>query len=165
MVGINTFILSESGGNEGLGFAIPSDVVTQRLRPDPHAGPRSPRTDRRLPEDHYAGAGGGTALPVSEGVILEDVEPGSSAEKAGLKVGEIVASVGGKQVDDLRQFSLDLYTYKVGQTVDVGVLRKGQVHNIPVMVFRASRRSRALCRHGHRSGQHGQPAGNCRGER
>jgi serine protease Do len=73
-------------------------------------------------------------LPVSEGVILEDVEPDSNADKAGLKIGEIVVSVGGKHVDDLRQFSLDLYAYKVGQTVDVGVLRKGQVKTIPVVV-------------------------------
>ena len=134
IVGINTFILSESGGNEGLGFAIPSDVVRSiydQIRTQGHVrrGQIGVYLKTITPE-----LAEGLHLPVSEGVILEDVEPGSSADKAGLKVGEIVVSVGGKHVDDLRQFSLDLYTYKVGQSVDVGVLRKGQVHTIPVVV-------------------------------
>ena len=64
-------------------------------------------------------------------MILEDVAPGSSAE-AGLKVGEIVTSVGGKRVDDLRQFALD--RTPTGQSVDVGVSRKGAA-NIPVTVM------------------------------
>jgi serine protease Do len=134
IVGINTFILSESGGNEGLGFAIPSDVVRSiydQIRTQGHVrrGQIGVYLKTITPE-----LAEGLHLPVSEGVILEDVEPGSSADKAGLKVGEIVVSVGGKHVDDLRQFSLDLYAYKVGQSVDVGVLRKGQVHTIPVVV-------------------------------
>jgi serine protease Do len=134
IVGINTFILSESGGNEGLGFAIPSDVVRSiydQIRTQGHVrrGQIGVYLKTITPE-----LAEGLHLPVSEGVILEDVEPGSSADKAGLKIGEIIVSVGGKHVDDLRQFSLDLYAYKVGQTVDVGVLRKGQAHNIPVVV-------------------------------
>jgi serine protease Do len=135
VVGINTFILSESGGNEGLGFAIPSDVVRSvydqiRTVGHVHRGQIGVYLKTITPE-----LAEGLHLPVSEGVILEDVAPGSSADKAGLKVGEIVTSVGGKRVEDLRQFALDLYTYKVGQSVDVGVLRKGEVQNIPVTVM------------------------------
>jgi serine protease Do len=134
VVGINTFILSESGGNEGLGFAIPADVVRSvydQLRTEGHVHRGQIGVYLRTITPELAE---GLHLPVGEGVILEDVAPGSSADKAGLKVGEIVTSVGGKQVDDLRQFALDLYAYKVGEKVDVGVLRKGQVQTVAVTV-------------------------------
>jgi serine protease Do len=135
VVGINTFILSESGGNEGLGFAIPSDVVRSvfdqiRAQGRVHRGQIGVYLKTITPE-----LAEGLHLTVDDGVILEDVAPGSSADKAGLKVGEIVTTVGGKRVDDLREFALDLYAYKVGQSVDVGVLRNGKVQNVPVTVM------------------------------
>jgi serine protease Do len=135
VVGINTFILSESGGNEGLGFAIPSDVVRSvydqiRTQGRVHRGQIGVYLKTITPE-----LAEGLHLPVDDGVILEDVAPGSSADKAGLKVGEIVTSVGGKRVEDLREFALDLYAYKVGQSVNVGVLRNGKVQSVPVTVM------------------------------
>ena len=57
VVGINTFILSESGGNEGLGFAIPSDVVRSVYDQIRSRRPRASRPDRRLSADHHARAG------------------------------------------------------------------------------------------------------------
>ena len=72
----------------------------------------------------------GLHLPVNRGVLLEDVSPGSPADKAGLKIGDVVVSVGGKPVNDVRQFALDLCSYKVGQKARVGVLRNGQVQTI-----------------------------------
>src|SRR6202000_2909811 len=134
VVGINTFILSQSGGNEGLGFAIPSDVVRSvydQIRSEGHVHRGQIGVYLRTITPELAE---GLHLPVAEGVILEDVAPGSSADKAGLKVGEIVTTVGGKSVDDLRQFALDLYTYKVGQKVNVGVLRNGKVQTVAVTV-------------------------------
>ncbi|HSY11023.1 MAG TPA: trypsin-like peptidase domain-containing protein [Verrucomicrobiae bacterium] len=138
VVGINTFILSESGGNEGLGFAIPSDVVRsvyEQIRKNGHVhrGEIGVYLHTITPE-----LAEGLHLPVEEGVILEDVVPDSSASKAGLKVGDIVTTVGGKPVDDLRQFALDLYSYKVGENIDVGVLRDGKVQNVPVKVTEKS---------------------------
>ncbi len=138
VVGINTFILSESGGNEGLGFAIPSDVVRsvyEQIRKNGHVhrGEIGVYLHTITPE-----LAEGLHLPVEEGVILEDVVPDSSADKAGLKVGDIVTTVGGKPVDDLRQFALDLYSYKVGENIDVGLLRDGKVQNVPVKVTEKS---------------------------
>ena len=135
VVGINTFILSQSGGNEGLGFAIPSDVVRSVYRPDPHRRPRASRTDRRLSAHHHARAGRGTAPSVRPWRAAGGCRPGSPAEKAGIKVGDIVISVGGKPVDDVRQFALDLYNYKIGQKADVGVLRDGKETTLQVTVI------------------------------
>jgi serine protease Do len=123
VVGINTFIISESGGNEGLGFAIPSNVVKNvydQLRTEGHVhrgeigvAVRSITPDLRE----------GLRLPTSQGILLEDVTPDMPAEKAGLKVGDVVTSVGSKPVTNVRQFSLDLLEYKVGESAKVDVLR------------------------------------------
>jgi serine protease Do len=72
----------------------------------------------------------GLHLPTNRGVLLPDVLPGSSADKAGLKVGDVVVSVGGKPVTDVRHFA-----YKIGQNADIGVLRDGKVQIVAVKVM------------------------------
>jgi serine protease Do len=134
VVGINTFILSQSGGNEGLGFAIPSDVVRnvyEQIRSEGHVHRGQIGVYlRTVTPDLVAGL----HLPSNHGVLLEDVVPGLSADKAGLKVGEVVVSVGGKPVNDVRHFATDLYAYKIGQSAEVGVLRNGKVQTVSVVV-------------------------------
>ena len=135
VVGINTFILSQSGGNEGLGFAIPSDVVRaiyDQIRTEGHVHRGQIGVSvRSISSDLVEGL----HLPVNRGVLLQDVTPGSTADKAGLKVGDIVTSVGGKPVHDIRQFALDLYSYKVGQKAEIGVLRDGKETTFSVSVI------------------------------
>src|SRR5271165_6633184 len=134
MVGMNTFILTQSGGNEGLGFAIPSDVVRTiydqiRTEGHVHRGQIGVYVRTVTPELVE-----GLHLPARHGVLLDDVAPGSPADKAGLKPGEVVTSVGGKPVNDVRQFALDLYAYKIGQKAQVGVLRNGKETILSVQV-------------------------------
>ena len=135
VVGINTFILSQSGGNEGLGFAIPSDVVRNihdQIRTEGHVHRGQIGVSvRSISSDLVEGL----HVPVRRGVLLQDVTPGSPADKAGLKVGDIVTRVGGKPVNDVRQFALDLYTYKIGQKAEIGVLRdaKETTFSVPVI--------------------------------
>ena len=71
-------------------------------------------------------------------MLLEDVTPDSPAEKAGLKVGDVVTSVGGKRVTNVRQFSLDLLEYKVGQTTQIEVLRGKKQFTYPVKLIERS---------------------------
>src|SRR5208337_1453562 len=135
VVGINTFILSQSGGNEGLGFAIPSDVVRNiydQIRTEGHVHRGAIGVYLRTISPELAA---GLHLPANHGVLLEDVNPGSPADKAGLKIGDIVTSVGGKPVDNVRQFALDLYAYKIGQKVEIGVLRDGKETTFSVPVI------------------------------
>ena len=135
VVGINTFILTQSGGNEGLGFAIPSDVVRNiydQIRTEGHVHRGQIGVFlRTITPDLVEGL----HLPANRGVVLEDVSPGSPADKAGLRVGDIVTSVGGKPVNNVRQFALDLYTYKIGQKAEIGVLRDGKATTLPVQVI------------------------------
>ena len=76
----------------------------------------------------------GLKLPRNHGVLLEDVTPDSSADKAGLKVGEVVTNIGGKPVGDVKEFATLLFAYKIGQTAPIGVLRDGKEVTVDVTV-------------------------------
>ncbi len=135
VVGINTFILSQSGGNEGLGFAIPSNVVRNvydqiRTEGHVHRGQIGVLVRTIMPDLVE-----GLHLPRNHGVLLQDVVPGSPAEKAGLKVGDVVVKLGDRPVDDVRHFAIELSTYKIGQDAPIGVLRDGQVQTVKVRVI------------------------------
>ena len=134
VVGIDTFILSESGGSEGLGFAIPSNVVRniyEQLKTEGHVHRGQIGVYLRTITPDLAE---GLKLPRSHGVLLEDVAPGSSADKAGLKVGEVVTSIGGKPVGDVKEFATLLFAYKIGQVAPIGVLRNGKEVTVEVTV-------------------------------
>ena len=64
-------------------------------------------------------------LPVEEGILIEDVAPQSTAEAAGVKVGDVVATVQGQAVHNIRQFALAMYSYSVGDLARIEV-RRGQ---------------------------------------
>lgn len=134
VVGIDTFILSESGGSEGLGFAIPSNVVRnifEQLRTEGHVHRGQIGVYVRTITPDLAE---GLKLPRAHGVLLEDVAPGSSADKAGLKIGEIVTTVGGKPVGDVKEFATMLFAYKIGESAPIGVLRNGKEVTVKVTV-------------------------------
>ncbi|HWC18840.1 MAG TPA: trypsin-like peptidase domain-containing protein [Terriglobales bacterium] len=134
VVGINTFILTQSGGSEGIGFAIPSNVVRniyQQLSADGHVHRGMIGVFARTITPALAS---GLSLPSDDGVLLEDVAPGGPAEKAGLKVGDVVLAIDGSPVENVRQFALDLYRYRIGDLVHVQVWRGGQKTSFAVPV-------------------------------
>lgn len=123
VVGINTFILSQSGGSEGIGFAIPSNVVKnvyEQIRKDGHVhrGEIGVTAQSVTPE-----LAAGLDLKQDTGVILGDVVPDGPADKAGLKPGDIVLSLNGKAMRSAREFETALYRIRLNQKVDVEALR------------------------------------------
>ncbi len=123
VIGINTMILSQSGGNEGIGFAVPSNVVAnvvEQLR----------RTGRVVRGDIGAAVqtitpalAEGWRLPQPWGVVVADVEPEGEGERAGLRVGDVIHSLNGRVLEDARQFNVSLYRPAVGETMELEVLR------------------------------------------
>ena len=123
VVGINTLILSQSGGNEGIGFAAPGNIVRfvyEQIRAN--------RRVRRGEIGVFAqtitpGLSGGLHLPQEWGVVLGDVYPNSPAAQSGLRVGDVVVSVDGKPMENGRQFDVTLYRRPIGSTVNLEVAR------------------------------------------
>jgi serine protease Do len=123
LIGINTLIFTQSGGNEGIGFAAPSNIVrnivgqitkfgrVKRGEIGVHAQTISPVLAEAL------------ALPVHEGVILADVAAGSPAARAGLRPGDIVTSLDGKAMENGRQLRINIYARGAGEQVTLGVRR------------------------------------------
>jgi serine protease Do len=134
LVGINTMIISQSGGSEGLGFAVPSNIVKNIYGSIRERG-RVVRGDigvtaQTITRDLAASL----KLPVDRGVIIADVEPKGMGDNAGLKVGDIVLSLDGKPMENSRQFHVNLYLEPIGKLAKVEVLRTGKPQVIDVLV-------------------------------
>jgi serine protease Do len=134
VVGINTFILTQSGGSEGVGFAAPSNIVrnvyeqikaTGRVR----RGEIGVRTQTLTPV-----LAAGLGLARSWGVVLSDVSPGGPGDRAGLAIGDIVVSLDGKPMENARQLDVNLYRRAPGEVLSLGVLRGGRANLVRVEV-------------------------------
>ncbi len=134
LVGINTYIISESGGSQGLGFAIPSAIVDVAYR--------QLRTYGELHQGQI-GAGLQTITPTLArglhlaqdwGVIVSDLLPGGPADLAGLRVADIIVSVDGKPMDSLPLLAFDLYTRGAGDRLKLTVLRGTDRRDLDVPV-------------------------------
>jgi serine protease Do len=123
VVGLNTFILSQSGGSEGIGFAIPSSIVRDifnQLRRDGHVHRGHIGVYTRTITPALAA---GLNLDRDSGVIIEDIIPDSPAERAGLRGGDIILTVAGRPIRNVREFALSLFRYKIGEPATIDVLR------------------------------------------
>jgi serine protease Do len=123
LVGINTFILSQSGGSEGIGFAIPANAVNRIYAELRKAGHTHHGRIGILALSVTPSLAAGLQLPRDWGVILEDVEPGGPADRAGLKPGDMVTSADGAAVRTLQQFLRTIDRHAIGEAVKVTVQR------------------------------------------
>ena len=134
LIGINTAILSRSGGNQGIGFAIPANLardVMDGLIQDGHV------TRGYLGvmiQDLNPALARQFKLKDNAGALVGDVTPKSPAEKAGIKGGDIVLEFNAKKVSDSRHLKLEVARVKPGATVPVKVLRDGATRTINVTV-------------------------------
>ena len=132
VLGINTFILSQGGGSEGLGFAIPArvvDFVYRSLRDHGHVhrveiGAVAQEITPTLAE--------GLNLPQRWGVVVVDVTPDGPAAAAGLKIQDIILTADDRRVETLPSLSAALYLHRLDEVVKLEILRGTEKRTIYV---------------------------------
>jgi serine protease Do len=135
LVGLNTFILTESGGSQGLGFAIPSAIVASaypQLRKYGHLHRGLIGFSMQAITPALAA---GLGLVRTSGVMVSDVVPDSAAEAAGVGVKDVITTVNGKAVESVPMLSLELSRYAAGETVALGLLRGTETVSAEVTVM------------------------------
>jgi serine protease Do len=132
LIGLNTFIYTEGGGSEGLGFAIPEPAVRFAYQEFKDHG-RIRRAEiganaQTITPDLAAGL----KLPQDWGVIISDVVPGGPSDKGGLKAKDLVLTIDGRPVDSLPKFTASLYLHRRGQQLQMQVLRGQQTVSVAI---------------------------------
>lgn len=137
LVGINTAILSRSGGNQGVGFAVPANLaryIMQRLVADGKVtrGYLGVSIQSITPELAKA-----FNLPQNTGALVGDVTPRSPADEAGLKAGDVIIEFNGRKVTDSRHLRLMAGQTAPGTNVSMKALRDGREQSFTVKLGEA----------------------------
>jgi serine protease Do len=142
VVGINTFLISNSGTFSGMGFAIPTQIV----RPTVEALIRDGKVSHG-----YMGLGITDVTPENakffdsndnRGAIVTQVEANSPAAKAGLKVGDLITSINGHEVSDASQLQVMVGQTHPGTTIKLAVNREGKNMEVPVTLEKMGARDK-----------------------
>jgi len=144
LVGINTFILSETGGSQGLGFAIPSSLVKfvyGELR-------KYGRVHRSIIgaslQEITPDLAAGLSLSRREGVVVSDVLPGGPAAKAGLKIQDVIVALDGKPIGALPIAEMIISTKPAGAMAKLEVMRGDQKIALDIPVAEQKEKSDRL---------------------
>ncbi|HYP09675.1 MAG TPA: trypsin-like peptidase domain-containing protein [Bryobacteraceae bacterium] len=122
IVGLNTFILSNSGANAGVGFAAPSNIVRsvfEQIRDTGRVRRGQIGIQAQTITPQLAAA---LKLGQDGGVLVGDIVPGGSAEAAGLQIKDILLTLNGKPLENARQFGVNVYR-RAGETITLEILR------------------------------------------
>lgn len=135
LIGINTAIFSRSGGSNGIGFAIPANMVKYVVS--------SAVSDGRLVRPWFGGGGQAVTSDIAEslgfdrpgGVLVDDVYPGGPADRAGLRQGDVILRIDGKDVSSPEALRYYTGLEPVGGVIPLEILRgeKHYVLQVPLM--------------------------------
>ncbi len=134
VVGINTAILSPSGGSVGIGFAIPSNTVKSVAEQLEHGGKvvrgyLGVEAQRVTPTMASA-----LRLPDDSGALVASVQPDSPASRGGVQPGDLIDKVNGESVSNPRDLAIDIAGVKPGDTANLDIVRDGSHQTVSVKV-------------------------------
>lgn len=134
LAGINTAIFTRTGTSVGIGFAIPANMVRAVVDGITSSG--------RLVRPWLGGAGqsvtadisNSLGLPRPAGVLINDIHPKGPAARAGVRVGDVVLKVNGREVNDTDGLRFRIATARIGETVNLGIWRRGRAQRVRLPV-------------------------------
>ena len=132
LIGINTFLISNSGSFSGMGFAIPSQIV----QPTVETLIRDGKITHAFIGIQIADVTPDNAkffqMSKAEGAVVSDVQPDAPGAKADLRTGDVITELDGKRVTDAGQLQMLVAQKKPGETVHLTVMRDNKTETIPV---------------------------------
>jgi Do/DeqQ family serine protease len=139
LVGINTAIYSQSGGSIGIGFAIPANIVRAVVDAEANGG--------KLVRPWLGVTGEALSAEIAEslgfdrpgGVVVKELFPGGPADKAGLKPGDVLLAINGRDVQDPQSMAFRLATLPIGDAAKMTIMRKGEQMDLPIQLVPAPR--------------------------
>jgi serine protease Do len=126
VIGVNAAIVSESGGFEGIGFAIPSNMAMAIADSLIKSGKVIRGWLGVSVQEITASLAKNLNLKVLKGALVSDLMKGGPAEKAGIQRGDVIASLDGAAVESANDFRNRIAASRVGRKVEIGLLRKGE---------------------------------------
>jgi serine protease DegQ len=134
LVGINSAIFTPSGGNVGIGFAIPSSMARYVMSQLIQFGEVRRGTLGLIVQDLSADLAGAFGVAKGQGVLVAEVLEDSAAEEAGLKPGDVVITVSGRAVHNAQGFMNAEGQVPIGEAVRIGYLRDRDTHTAELMI-------------------------------
>jgi Do/DeqQ family serine protease len=133
LAGINTAIFSRSGGSQGIGFAIPANMVRVVVASAKSGGSavKRPWLGAKL-QDVTVEIAESLGLKRPGGALVANVSPDSPAARGGLKTGDLIVAVDGQAVDDPNAFDYRFATKPLGGSAQIGLLRNGKEARVTV---------------------------------
>jgi Do/DeqQ family serine protease len=134
LIGINSAILSKDGGNIGIGFAIPVNMVKAVMDQLITYGEVKRGIVGIKLRDVAPEAAESLQLVNARGVEVSEVAPGSAADRAGIKLGDVVISMNGVSLESAAQLRNGLALLRVGQSVEMRLLRNGLERGVTLTI-------------------------------
>ncbi len=130
VVGINTAIYSRDGGSLGIGFAVPSEMLATVIAAEKGGATGDKGVTRPwlgvTAQNVTSDIGESLALNTPRGALITKLHPASPLKKAGLKIGDVMTKVNGREIRDPSEMKFRMATVPIGQNADVSITRAGK---------------------------------------
>ena len=138
LIGINTAILAPDGGNIGIGFAIPSNMVKNLTAQMVQYGQVKRGELGILGMELNSELAKAMKVDAQRGAFVSQVMPNSSAAKAGIKAGDVITSLNGKPISSFAALRAEVGSMPIGSKVTLGLLRDGKPVNVSLELQQSS---------------------------
>lgn len=138
LIGINTAILAPDGGNIGIGFAIPSNMVKNLTSQMVEFGQVKRGELGIMGTELNSELAKAMNVDAQKGAFISQVVPKSAAAKAGIKAGDVIVSMNGKAINSFAGFRAEIGTLPVGSKMTLGLLRDGKPVSVEVTLEQSS---------------------------
>ena len=134
VVGVNTAIFTQSNGYQGIGFAMPSNTVVEVYNDLIGAGHKVTRGSIGIKFNQGLSGAVNRVYGFNNGVLVQQIQPGGPAEKAGIMVGDIITAVDGRAIKDGDDLVSEITSRRPGSAIRLGYLRDGKQADATVTI-------------------------------